>query len=718
MQTPTLLVALALSGSDLGALTHSQGRTEVRITSAAVSLEGLPYASLDGRLEQLGYRIEAGAPDPGTWDPDTHTVHRRAHRSGGSEHAAVPLVLRVADGVIADVQTPSGRSVRRGAHLEPLTLSESLEADRSPRRLVSLDTLPEHVWLPLLALEDARFYRHVGVDARAIARAAAANAKEGRAVEGGSTLTQQLVKNRDLSPERSLDRKVSEAARAIGLEARHSKRDILEAYLNTVYYGHVDGLAIHGIGRAAQVFFGKEARELSLEESAVLAAVVQGPNALSPIRNPSRARARRDRALDRMATLGWLTPAQAERSKAQSLGLRPQAPPRPLAPDFSRAAATWAIEALPSRSERGVGFRVETTLDPWLQSVAERAVARGIDRSPSGTQAALVAVGARDGRVLAYVGGDPDAPDRIDRARALRQPASTVKPFVLLEALDRCGDRGPLSLASRIDDGPLELDGWSPRNADGKNIGAVFLRDALTQSRNRPFVRVSEYCGRGAVAETMEEVGLNPPADVLPASLPLGTSETTPLALAGAYTVFDDGRVSIPWFVARLEAPSGRRLAGSAERRSDRIARAAPTWLVRDAMRDVVRSGTGRAARADLDVAGKTGTSSRGRDAWFAGISGDVAFVSWVGSDRSTIRGLSGGRHAAPIARDVIVHIGAETEAPAPRGVWTAWVDPKTGLRVGSGRSGAREEHFWRRTQPRRDFPILPDAPSPILAGP
>ncbi len=439
---------------------------------------------------------------------------------------------------------------------------------------VQLSTLPERVWRPVLAAEDARFFSHGGVDPRAMARAALRDLLKGRIAEGGSTITQQLIKNRDLSPKRSLGRKASEAVRALALEEEYDKEEILQAYLNTVYLGHVQGLAIHGLGTAARAYFSRPAAELSLAEAAALAAMIQGPNRLSPLEDAAALRARRDWVLSRMEELGWATADEVARAMATAVSPRPS-PPRSRTPVHLLSWIREEVErAGRERAEKGRGFLVETTVDAYLQELAERAVERRLaalrrDHASlrgSSLAAAVVALDARTGAVLAAVGGHPDdPPGSFDRVRAAkRQPGSVIKPFVALEAIDDCGGRDPLTASSRILDEPLSISlptgRWEPHNFDERFLGPVLLREALAESRNVPAVRIARWCGFDATAARFARVGLDLPPRPPPAFV-LGAVETTPLAVARAFTVFaTPGRILEPFPVWRAATSGGRAL--------------------------------------------------------------------------------------------------------------------------------------------------------------
>jgi len=732
LSPPLLLLGALLCAGPAGAssLDAELGRSEVRVRSARYLIplgRSVQEAAIPKRLDRLGYRRIRQRPEgPGEWfwGHEVLWIWRQAHRQGGVEHrdALFGLKLRRSDGRILGELGSDGTLLTHesgdGPWLEPELLSESLAGDRAKRFASPLNELPEHAWRALLAAEDARFFDHSGVDARGIARALLANVKEGRVAQGGSTITQQLVKMRDLTPKRTLGRKMSEAARALSLEAEHDKRDILEAYLDNVYYGHVRGLSVHGIGAAARAYFGKDARGLALEESALLAAIIQGPNRLSPERHPERARSRRDWVLSRMATLGWVEPRAHAEAKASEITLSVQVPQGPAA----RELLAWIDEAVtektPKRRERGRGAVVETGLDPWLQERAETLVAERLSAMRASSrrlrdaplQAALIALDSGTGAVVAQVGGDPRGPrGGLDRVRsARRQPGSTIKPLLLLEAFEDCGGREPLAPASRVSDEALRLDlpsgPWEPVNPDGDFHGVISIREALNDSLNLPFVRIAQWCGTEPTARRLRRLGLDVPDDA-PPSFALGALEVSPLALATAYTAMREGRVVEPRPFVRLERPGGRRLR--VPRPSvHRAVSPATAWLVRDLMRSAVREGTARKAAIDgEDVAAKTGTSSDRRDAWMAGEVAGLSIVVWVGLDDGSPLGLTGSAAAGPIwSAFAKAAVGTRPRQPArkPDEVIRRSIDPKTGLRVGDGHRRAEVDWFRRGALPPR----------------
>ena len=599
-----------------GGLETELGRNEVRVLSAPFPIEPgarLADTALPERLERLGYaRVHDRPTAPGEyfWGHDLFWIDRRAHRVGGQRWPArlFGVTLDRDSGRILGFVDATGAPLWQDGGgqpwVEPEVIAESLSADRAPRRPVAFERLPEHVWRSVLAAEDHRFFEHGGVDALSVARALLANALAGKVTQGGSTITQQLIKLRDLSPRRTLGRKVSEAVRALALEAEYSKREILESYLNHVYFGHVDGLSVYGIGAASEAYFSKSATELDLGEAALLAAVIQGPNRLSPIRHPDRVATRQRWVLSRMEELGWADPEAIARERRRDIPRLDVTPPRP--PE-ARRFLSWvrsvAAAEAPERVERHRGMVVQTGIDPLVQGRVEDAVADGLaalrraHRELRGRSltAGLVVLDARTGAVIAEVGGDPsERDDDFDRARrAERQTGSALKPLVLLEAFDDCGRRAPLYPSRRVLDEPVTLDlpsgPWSPENLGRRYRGPITVREALVESINVPFVRIARWCGFDDTAATLRRAGLDVPEEP-PPSFVLGSLGTSPADLAGAYTAFATQGVALrPRPVLSIFRPSGARIAAFS-RDGERVAEPAAAFMVRDLLRDVVRT--------------------------------------------------------------------------------------------------------------------------------
>ncbi|MEM1178623.1 MAG: transglycosylase domain-containing protein [Acidobacteriota bacterium] len=724
-------------------LLEELGRSESRVLSAAYPIRSGGSVSgyaLGERLDRLGYRrVKAKPSGPGEyfWGHDVFWVYRRAHRLTGSNHKARLFGLRLdgergADGgrILNVIDADGGPLDGDRAWIEPEILAESLDDDRARRYPFRLDVVPEHVWRPVLAAEDSRFFDHLGVDGRSVARALLANIKAGGVAQGGSTLTQQLIKNRDLTPERSLRRKASEAVRALTLEATHDKEDILEAYLDQVYLGHVDGLAVHGFGTASQVYFRRDVSQLSLHQAALLAAMIQRPNWLQPSKHPDRAKQRRDWVLGRMQELGWASEKDVGRAKRQPIRLRSRRPQAPLGGRFLDWVRETAEAEAGRRLRKGRGLVAETSLDPLLQQAAEDAVVERLETLRNSSRRlrdaplsmALITLDATHGDVLAYVGGDPRSGgfDRVRSAR--RQPGSAVKPLVLLEAFEACGRREPLTPATRVADKPVRIElpsgPWQPKNSDGQYRGTVDVRTALRRSLNVPFARMGRHCGVDSIGRRLRRSGLDVPREP-PMSLVLGAVETSPLELAAAYsTIAGGGLKSRPRPVLRLEKPGGWILERFRVKR-DRVTSPATAFLVHDLLRDAVRDGTAGAANLEgLAVAAKTGTSQDRRDAWLAGYASGLVTVVWVGRDDDRPLGLTGAQAAAPLWRafmEKATDLRPPSNISRPSGVVTRHVDPTTGLRVIALHPRAEAEIFRRGALPPRDRWLKKDQPVPVL---
>ena len=727
-----LWAVLLLFPATAGDLEAELGRREFRIMGAPFPLwagSKVQDMGLVPRLDALDYERVHGKPVQAGryfWGYETFWIYRRSHRLRGKQFPALlfGLSLRKKDGLVTGAVDHEGRPLGPEAWpllwLEPQVLSESPSGDRAVRFPLCFADLPEIVWRPLLAAEDARFFDHMGLDGRSLARSMLANFKAKKVVQGGSTITQQLVKNRDLTPKRSMGRKLSEAVRALALEAEYDKEEILESYLNHVYLGHVDGWAVHGYGAGARVYFSKPPEQLNLAEAALLAGIIQGPNGRSPIRHPARAKKRRDWVIGRMEQLGWATSQQAQAAKGRELGLKLS----PARGGGYRHFLGWVQETMrrdaPRRSQKKLGMVVETTLDPYLQEMARDSLQSHLAalgrRFPKladlKLNGALVSLNAETGEVLAYVGGDPSREeDRYDRVRlAKRQPGSTIKPLLLLEAFAGCGSRRALHAASRIEDRPIRIDlpngPWFPKNNDDRFHGTVDLRTALRHSYNVPFVRLGRWCGFTAMADRLRDLGLVVPEEA-PPSLVLGALEVSPLQMASAYSVFTTpGRRWSPLPVRRIERPGGRGLENY-RLKTRKAAKPTEAYLVYHLLRDVVASGSGQGAKINgMQVAGKTGTTSDRRDAWFVGTASGLLTVVWVGLDEGTGARLEGGGIGAPLWKSFMekaLPTRPPYEVPRPEGLIEAYVDPATGLLVGAGKKGARRELFREGAIPRRN---------------
>ena len=653
---------------------------------------------LPGTLARLKYTESRGAPAaPGQY--------RRAgsawdiYLRGGAGVAAQLVRVEVHDERITRV-TREGHDIG-AATLEPEILASADERPGEEHRPVRLADVPLVLLNAVLAAEDHRFFEHGGLDARGVLRAAWTNLRAGRVMQGGSTITQQLIKNRLLGARRTYLRKLQEAWLATLVEARYSKQQILEAYLNEIYLGQRGGLAVRGVGAAARVYFRKEIHQLTPAEAALLAGMVRAPNSYSPVVNPERARARRDIVLARMRELGTLSAADFEAARAQAVRVPPAATTTPPAPYFIDYVRLELEQRFGDVGETA-GASVFTTLDLALQRFAEAAVVRGLDRLETRVprlrrddparrlQAAFVALDATTGEIRALVGGRDYQASQFNRAAlARRQPGSAFKPFVYLAALRARGGPPALTAASIVEDAPLTLtvgrDTWSPRNYNDQYEGRVTVRRALEQSLNAATIRVAESVGLPAVVETARALGFAGELAPVPAAA-LGTFEATPLEMARSYLPFANGGVRPNGAVA-VRAVRDRDGALDPVDAAEPVAVITPAeaYLVTSLLEGVIASGTGASARAlgvSGAIAGKTGTTNDGRDAWFIGYAPRLLAVVWVGFDGGDAHGLSGAEAALPIWADFMRQALDAYPQPAftvPTGIAFAEVDLTNG---------------------------------------
>ena len=526
------------------------------------------------------------------------------------------------------------------------------------REVVTLDRISPHLKRSVLAMEDAYFYTHKGIDPSGIGRAILANFNAGGTVEGGSTLTQQLVKNLFLSNERSLNRKVAEAVLAMRVEQVFTKEQILEMYLNQVFWGK----NTNGAETASQNYFGKSAADLTLGEAAMLAGTIQAPSVFNPVDNYSESKKRQGLVLDRLLELGWATQAEVKAAKAQKITIRKQG----ISYEASRVPyVSQAVTAeLEEKFGRDVvlqgGLRVQTTIDLKMQRIAEEVAAEGhkdlVDRGAYADQLSLVAVDPRTGFVKALVGGVGDFDkNQFNRAvLARRQLGSSFKPFVYYLAFAS----GNYTPDSTIDDSAMSIpDGdepYVPRNYDNKFSGAMSIRQAIAVSRNIPALRLGIEFGNDNVVALCRKLGINSP--ILPVvSLPLGAADVTPMEVAGAYAVFASGGYkSKTTLIARVTDRNGNLVLDNTPKPELILDPIAVSYLT-DALRSVVTNGTATEAQMSdgRPVAGKTGTTSDFRDAWFVGYVPQLAVAIWIGNDDYSpmANGVTGGVYVVPIWR-------------------------------------------------------------------
>jgi penicillin-binding protein 1A len=559
--------------------------------------------------------------------------------------AAVALMIGLA---LHDISASSVLKASR----EPVIILEAADGQELGRKgpiraaPVARPEFPQFLVNAVIATEDRRFYDHSGIDPRGIARALIRNLHAGGVKEGGSTITQQLVRVMNGEDERTIRRKFREAVLALWIERKLSKDEILTRYLNNVYLGS----GITGVSAAARAYFDKPVNQLSLQECALLAGIIKAPSVLNPLRNLGEARKRAEIVLDAMVADGRLDPARAEEAKRRPANLNPGR----LATLPPSWFADWiheeALKIAASGQSTADTIRARTTLVPELQKLAERVTSAAIARQgmPKGVgQVALVAL-RPDGAVVAMVGGKGYRESEFNRAvQAMRQPGSTFKLFVYLAAL-----RNGYSLADDIEDAPIDIDGWQPKNFDRNFHGRVTLSEAFIKSLNVATVRLAQAIGIDQVIAAARDLGIDAPLAATP-SLALGSSEVNLLDLTGTYASVRAGMRIEPWGVAGLEEngapmPANRALRGQAD------AKLAPySAELIELLESAVSQGTGRRAALDGFSAGKTGTTEDYRDAWFIGFNEKLVAGVWVGNDDNTpMRKVTGGDLPASIWKE------------------------------------------------------------------
>jgi penicillin-binding protein 1A len=533
-------------------------------------------------------------------------------------------------------------------NLTILTRDGEFIAERGMRRAyVPFKDIPPHLVKAVLATEDRRFFYHFGLDPIGLARAASANLRIGEVQQGGSTITQQLAKNLFLRPKRSWARKAEEFILTLWLEHRFTKKEILELYLNRVYFGGGN----FGIGAAAYSYFGKAPQDITLAEAALLAGLIKAPSYYSPATNMDRARGRAKEILRLLAETDQIDINQF----AEAASAPPQLKAPPSKPGFG-FVADWVAEVTPMLTgETNRNLIVETTIDTSLQLEARNAVENVMrikGRTARASEAAVLLL-TPDGAIRAMIGGRNHAESQFNRAvRAMRQPGSAFKPFIYLAALENGFTPNTL-----IDDSPVDIEGWRPTNFANDYRGQITLRTALTHSSNMAAVRLMQAVGTNRIIEAASRLGVLSVRDVGP-TLALGTSETTLLEMTSAFAVFANGGLAVmPEMVERIKDDQGNVLFERSKSPAARIVSARVVSAMNDMMNSVVAGGTGRSASLDLyPAAGKTGTSQHFKDAWFIGYTAQWVGGVWMGNDNATpMRSITGGSLPAEIWKEVML---------------------------------------------------------------
>ncbi|PUB71734.1 MAG: penicillin-binding protein 1B [gamma proteobacterium symbiont of Ctena orbiculata] len=669
----------------------------------------VPKVHLQQTLDGLGYRRVKHPDRPGEYSSyrGRYLIRTRPFRFPDLDRPSDYLEV-VLDGHQVTTLKRAGSGDPVGHYrIEPRLIGSLASAQGEDRILLSRQELPQLLVSGLIAVEDRNFYRHAGIDFIAIGRALWANLAAKRVVQGGSTLTQQLVKNYFLSAERTLWRKINEIVMALILDMRYDKDEILEAYANEIYLGQQGGKAIHGFALASRFYFNRPLHELDLPRMALLVTLVRGPSAYDPRRNPQQAKKRRGLILQLMADQGVITRQQAQQAGQQPLGVEQGDLQSSGSPAFMDLVKRQLRRDYKEDDLSAGGLRIFSTMDPWFQQQAEASLSQqlkeleGQQGMAAGTlQGALTLADTETGEVLAVVGDRNPRYAGFNRALdAVRPVGSLIKPAVYLSALTHPGD---YHLLTPLEDIPIQIKGangeiWTPRNYDNQSHEGVTLEQALTQSFNQATVRLGLSVGLDRVIDNLHRLGIRRPLQTYP-SLLLGAVSLSPLEMTQMYQVLANGGFGATLKSIRdVTDADGEPLSRyplAIESRVDSRA----VYLLRHALIEVTRSGTGKALQwllpGEVEVAGKTGTTDKLRDSWFAGFDRKHVAVVWVGRDDNRPTGLTGSSGAMRVWARFMNAIGiSPLQGNRPLGVEMLAIDPESGL-LGEGCPQAREYPF------------------------
>ncbi|WP_277372755.1 penicillin-binding protein 1B [Pseudomonas sp. AA-38] len=665
-------------------------------------------------LDALGYRRQSSADGPGAVAVAGNTIdmYSRGFQFYEGAEPARQIRVRFSGDYVAGL-TQAGGANLAVARLEPLLIGGLYPAHQEDRILIKIDQVPAYLIDALVAVEDRDYFEHFGISPKGIVRAIWINATSGRLVQGGSTLTQQLVKNFYLTNERTLLRKATEAMMAVLLELHYDKREILEAYLNEVFLGQDGQRAIHGFGLASQYFFSQPISELKLEQVALLVGMVKGPTYFNPRRNPERALARRNLVLDLLAEQGSITPEEAAAAKQKPLGVTQRGRMADSSfPAFLDLVKRQLREDYREQDLTEEGLRIFTSFDPILQLKAEEALAdtmkrlagrKGVDE----VQAGMVVTNPETGEIQALLGSRQPRFAGFNRALdAVRPIGSLVKPAIYLSALERPSQ---YTLTSWLEDEPFSVKGqdgqvWTPQNYDRKAHGNIFLYQGLANSYNLSTAKLGLEIGVPKVLQTLERLGVKRQWPAYPSML-LGAGALTPMEVTEMYQTLANGGFNTPLRGIRSVLTADGQPLGRYPFKIQQRFDPGAIYLVQNAMQRVMREGTGRSVYSQLpsslNLAGKTGTSNDSRDSWFAGFSQDLLAVVWLGRDDNGPTPLTGATGALQVWTGFMRKADPlPLDMPQPDNVTMAWVDRSTGQGSASGCPNAIQMPYIRGSEP------------------
>ncbi len=647
---------------------------------------------------------------------DTIIFQKRVLFYGASAEPAV--LVRFKAGTIESIQNLSSNEELPAYELEPVPVSNLFGQEWEKRTLVQYEQIPVHLIRAVLAIEDRRFFSHGGLDFRGILRAIWNDLINHKQLQGGSTVTQQLVKNFYLTPERSIRRKINEAVMAWIMERRLRKEEILELYLNEIYLGQRGAMSINGIGEASLLYFGKDVQHVDVPEAALLAGMIQAPNIYNPYKHSKEAKTRRNVVLRAMKETNVISSSDYEKYVATELKVKPFDSRINLAPYFGNIVKTQLLEKYDQDLIYTKNLRVFTTLDPDMQAAAEESLAAGLEqidkirysKVKKRVEGCLIAIEPQTGFIKALVGGRSYSLSQFDRVRqAKRQPGSIFKPVVYAAAFEEFFDKQRVfTPATLVTDEPWTLHfqnkTWQPKNYDGQYHGTVTLRTALAQSMNVATARLAMDVGLNQVSGLAKRLGFE---NIKPyPSLSLGSFEVSPWEVAEAYTVFANGGVRTEIRTLKKVSNTNGETLERSRIEVKKILHPQTAYLITDMLTTVLSSGTGAAVRQRgfmRPAAGKTGTTDEYRDAWFVGYTPNLLCVVWTGYDDNTPIKMTGAQAALPIwtrfMKIATQNIPVE-DFSSPQGVNIKMIDPATGGLSTENCPSAQPELFIDGTEP------------------
>ncbi|RSB52574.1 penicillin-binding protein 1B [Acinetobacter soli] len=692
-------------------------------TNASIS-----QANFTQELNMLGYKSSDSYTKPGSYvnQGNSMYVHTRGFDFGDSSEPEQVLEVTFSADQVTDVRAtkPSSTGIAR---LEPMLIGGIYPQHNEDRVLIKLNKVPKTLIEALIATEDRNFYHHHGLSIRGTARALVSNVTGGKR-QGGSTLTQQLVKNFYLSPERTLKRKVNEALMSLLLELHYNKDEILEAYLNEVNLGQNGNYSINGYGLASQFYFGLPLRELNVAQQAYLVGLVQGPSLYNPWRNPEGALKRRNTVLNNMLVMGYLSQAEYEQESARPLGVlsKPSVGTAKF-PDFLDIVRRQLRSEYQETDLTNQGLRIFTTLDPIAQTRIQDAFKASVGQLAKGNpsrlrdlQGAVLVSHPENGELVAAVGSTQDFTGFNRAVDAKRQVGSLLKPVIYLNAIES----GRYNWASRIQDRAVNVptgsdQSWTPKNYSGDEHGEVTMAQALANSYNLSAVRLGQEFGVSAFTNKLKKFGVTSEIPSYP-SVFLGAVNMSPMEMLSIYSNFATGGFKYPTRAIRSVVDANGKVLERFGLNVEQTIEPSSAYVLNYGLQQVMASGTGRSAYnslpSSLKLAGKSGTTNDTRDSWFAGYSGNYVAVVWLGLDNNKVTGLTGSSGALPVWTNVMRQLRQQpVNLKQTDDVQWQWIDVTSGNLSAQGCGGAMYIPMLRSTVPHQAtscaYPYYQSAP-------